>query len=91
MTEKQRNNVFEIVQKLSAALNLGYKVTDEKDREVLGFRYNAKMNPNTWCYLLDGKNGHLVHAAVKYKPVNNMLYSSKFVIHKPGRKPISVK
>ena len=91
MTEKQKNKVSEIVQELVVALDAGYKVTDEKDREVLGLRYNAKMNPNTWCYLFDGKNGHLVHAAIKYKPEKNMLYSSKFMIHKPGRKPIIVK
>lgn len=91
MTEKQRNKVFEIVQTLSAALDMGYKVMDDKDREVLGFRYNAKVNPNTWCYLLDGKTGHMVHAAIKYKPKNRMLYSATFYVHKPGKKPVVVR
>ena len=90
MTEKQKNRVFEIANKITAALNAGYRVTDEKGHAVLGLRYNAKLNPDTWCYLYDGKTGHMVHGGIKYKPPKAMSYSSKFLVHKPGKKPILI-
>lgn len=89
MTEKQKIKVYDMADSIMTALNNGYTVTDDKGNEVLGLRYNAKMNPNTWSYLYNNKSGHLVHGAIKYV-VAKMPVCKKFKGQKPGKKPITI-
>lgn len=91
MTDKQRNKVSVMAHEILRALDSGCKVIDERGHEVLGLRYNARMNPNSWCYLYDGDTGHLVHGLIKYKVKKTVPVSMKFKVLHPGKKAVVIK
>ena len=90
MTDKQLHKVHCMAFSIFEALDLGYEVIDEFGNEVLGLRRNSKLNPESWSYLFNNKQGHLVQAAIRYCD-GNLQVSKKFTINKAGKKSTYIK